>query len=110
MWCNYHRCLLSSLYWPGDFPGVLAVAVNDAGELTRPGDVVDVNNFIERVLRVDNGHDSVGDHQFTFTPSPTRPGTVGLEWRGSIALSYAGDDEFRYEFHTKLPELSCRDP
>lgn len=121
-WCNYSRCLLSSLYWRSEFPGVLAVPLDAAGSLVRRGEVLDVNHFAERVLRVDTGHDraltfepafgiyltghdSVGDHLLTFSPSTTDAGAVDLDWRGRVALSYAGDDEFRYEFHGQLPGL-----
>jgi hypothetical protein len=43
------------------------------------------------------GHDDVADHRIRFSPRPG--GEMTLDWRGRIALTYAGEDEYKHEFH-----------
>lgn len=47
------------------------------------------------------GHDSVADHRIRF-PVRRGPSRFDVEWTGRVALTYVGDDEFRYEFRAQV--------
>lgn len=47
------------------------------------------------------GHDSVADHRIRF-PVRHGPSRFDVEWTGRVALTYVGDDEFRYEFRAQV--------
>ena len=49
------------------------------------------------------GHDSVADHEIHFRE--LAPDDYSLTWRGRVALSYAGDDEFRHQFEAHLESI-----
>ena len=51
------------------------------------------------------GHDSCADHEITFVKKHSID-TFDLEWKGKIALTYAGDDEFKYEFSAFIEKVT----
>jgi hypothetical protein len=110
-WNNYHACKLSSTRWE-DATGLLAATPGQAFRLADPGphrltadplpieDVDDDPAFHIYLL----GHDSVAAHEVFFTRQAT--GRYRIEWTGRIALTYTGDDEFRYRFRAVLDDVT----
>ena len=49
------------------------------------------------------GHDTLAGHELTFTPAA---GGHELVWTGAVALTYAGDREFRHGFRVELTGLA----
>jgi len=111
VWSNYHSCILSSTYW--GHRGFLA-ATKD-----RP---LDFSSLGERSFKLDPlpppdevfdrafgiyllGHDGAADHHIRFTPQGSTSNYL-LDWRGKIALEYAGSDVFEYAFHATYDHLA----
>lgn len=106
VWTNYHRCTLSSTNWgAGDGLAVCAtadysLALLDGLEIEvddpPPADIED--NFFHIYLL---GHDAAAAHRIRFDRIP---GTdrFNITWTGKIALAYAGDNEYKYEFAAHL--------
>ncbi len=106
VWTNYHRCTLSSTNWgAGDGLAVCATADYSLGLLDGleievddppPADIED--NFFHIYLL---GHDAAAAHRIRFDRIP---GTdrFNITWTGKIALAYAGDNEYKYEFAAHL--------
>jgi hypothetical protein len=106
VWQNYHACWLSST--SDDATGLLA------GTPERPFRFADraARPLVADPLPIEDldaepafhiyllGHDSVAEHEVTFTPE--RTGGHRIDWSGRIALTYAGDEEFRYGFRAEL--------
>jgi hypothetical protein len=116
VWTNYHRCTLSSTNWgAGDGLAVCAVADYSLEKLDGLEIVVDdpppediAQDFFHLYLL---GHDAAAAHRIRFDRIP---GTdrFNITWTGKIALAYAGDNEYRYEFAAHLygveaPRLSA---
>lgn len=107
VWNNYHRCTMSSTFWE-DATGLLAATPEhlfplvgpEPRQLTAdplPFEDVDADPAFHVYLL---GHDSVADHAITFTGDSA--GGNHVDWRGRIALTYAGDETFRYEFRAEI--------
>lgn len=108
VWNNYHSCTISSNNWhDGGFPVCSVdeysiekldgfIANVDPLPVTLNGDLDDLA-FHTYLL----GHDSVAGHEIKFV---RREGTelFDIHWDGKIALVYAGDEEYRYEFHAQI--------
>ena len=108
VWGNYHACSLSSTKWgsngwvvgtaevPFAFSS-LADRVLVADALDSPE--LDVTDLDERAFHIYLlGHDDVAEHRIHFQPAGEH---WNVAWKGRIALAYAGDYEFRYEFHAE---------
>lgn len=54
------------------------------------------------------GHDAVADHDIHLH-SRQSDGTYTLDWTGRIALSYVGDNEFKYGFHAHVTGVRFRE-
>jgi hypothetical protein len=54
------------------------------------------------------GHDDVADHDIHLH-SRQPNGTYTLDWTGRIALTYAGDDEFTYQFQAHVTGVRFRE-
>lgn len=103
-WENYHDCTLSSTYWPD--PSGLRIDTKgqkiDFDRLIQKGFIADPLPLKEN-FELDDlsfhiyllGHDSCADHKIKI--SGNQP-SFDIEWTGKIALSYAGDYEFKYDF------------
>nr|AGC71463.1 hypothetical protein [uncultured bacterium A1Q1_fos_91] len=112
VWSNYHSCSLSSTKWDSNGWGVgtpeapfafssLAGRVLVADTLDSPE--LDVNDVNERAFHIYLlGHDDVVEHRFLFQPVGEH---WNLEWKGWIALAYAGDYAFRYGFRAEATGL-----
>lgn len=107
VWTNYHRCTMSSTFWE-DATGLLAATPErlfrlvdqEPQQLTAdplPIDDVDADPAFHVYLL---GHDSVADHTITFTADGA--GGHHVDWRGRVALTYAGDEAFRHEFRAEI--------
>ncbi|SEJ15659.1 MULTISPECIES: hypothetical protein [unclassified Variovorax] len=106
VWTNYHRCTLSSTHWgAGDGLAVCAAADYSLDMLDGLEIVVDdpppediEQNFFHIYLL---GHDAAAAHRIRFDRIA---GTerFNVTWTGKIALAYAGDNEYKYEFAAHL--------
>lgn len=120
VWYNYHACILSSTYWGYDANGVL-VTDNDMVSLEKlaskefQADPLPIEDWDEmlafNVYLL--GHDTVADHSIRFGKR-TAPFTYSIDWKGKVALTYSGDDEFDYTFellatNAKLSEIAVFD-
>jgi hypothetical protein len=116
VWHNYHSCTVSSTYWGGDgFQVGSKEKPLDFDALTMhefQADPLPVK-FLDRFPWVDEnqtrafniyllGHDMCADHAIRF-PQRLDTDSFAIDWRGRIALTYAGDREFRYSF--RAPEI-----
>jgi hypothetical protein len=111
VWGNYHSCIMSSVEW-GESEGVVV------GTAKKP---IDLEALDGVKLRVDKlplaatptfatyllGHDSVADHTIAWSCSrdDTSDG-YDIAWRGKIALTYAGDTEFRHRFEAAINRVT----
>lgn len=112
VWGNYHSCTLSStahgntgirVAAPGekfDFGGweTLQLAA-DTFPLPDDWEYDDLNFSIYLL-----GHDSVADHHIRIERQTGN--TFHLHWTGKIALTYGGDDEFKYSFEARLGNIT----
>jgi hypothetical protein len=108
VWGNYHRCILAS----GGIP-VCSVAEFSTNLLDGYEAVVDplpeaagmaFNELAFQIYLL--GHDSVADHRIRFV---RRGGSdrFDIEWTGRIALTYAGDYEFRHDFKARIIDVQA---
>lgn len=102
VWGNYHSCWLSSTL-SGSASGVRAATPGRRFHLARTERLTadlgsspapDASYAFDIYLL---GHDSTTAHEIEFTPEE---GTGGhrIEWTGRIALTYAGESEYRHGF------------
>ena len=61
----------------------------------------DMNAFTCYIL----GHDSVANHELSFTNTHENPNHFDIDWSGSVALSYLGDNDFSHRFRAKLTQV-----
>jgi len=119
VWGNYHRCIMSNTYW-GDTPFDFC-AVDSFSADALDGFTCEVNPNLKRVQDVDDlafgiyllGHDACANHKMTFRRIGQTQ-TFDIDWSGKIALAYAGDYDFKYDFRAKicgvpLPKLATSD-
>ena len=111
VWANFNSCILSSTFW-NDNAGILI------GTKRRK---LDFQNLVSEVIEADKlprpksfdinedppfhiyllGHDDCAEHKIQFTNSQ-KTGFFDIKWNGKIALAYAGDYEFKYDFDAKI--------
>ncbi|MBU2666203.1 hypothetical protein KOI35_22130 [Actinoplanes bogorensis] len=107
VWNNYHRCRISSTFW-GEATGVLAATPGRPFRIADPQpqrlaadplpiEDLDADPAFHVYLL---GHDSVAEHTITFTADAD--GSHRIDWTGRVALTYAGDETFRYEFRAEI--------
>ncbi|MGE3809257.1 MAG: hypothetical protein AB7K24_31725 [Gemmataceae bacterium] len=111
VWSNYHECTLSSSCW--GHAGFLVATRSKQLDFSKLG---------TRAFRVDRlpapepedrafgiyllGHDGVADHRLQFSPRRGKSkNDFDLDWKGKIALEYAGNDEFEFKFHAHLRHI-----
>lgn len=116
VWGNYHSCTISSTDWhDGGFPvcplseySIESLdgyeAIVDPLPINPDGDWDDLA-FHTYLL----GHDSVAGHKIRFS---RRIGTneFDIHWEGKIALVYAGDYEYRYDFKALIYGVEAPNP
>lgn len=112
-WNNFHACTISSTEWhDGGFP---VCALGDYSVESLDGYVarVDALPLGEDWDRDDLafhtyllGHDAVAGHVIRFV---RREGgdRFDIEWEGKIALTYSGEDEFRYRFEARIHDVAA---
>ena len=116
VWRNYHNCILSSTYWQDggilmgtadkklDFNALDGLAiVGDPLPRDENGDPDEYPPFGIYLL----GHDDAADHRISFKKNDL--GSFDLLWTGKIALTYAGDFQFKYEFRTEIKQVELQD-
>lgn len=109
VWNNYHQCTISSTFWE-NATGLLAATPGRPFLLAGPkptrltADPLPIEDLdAEPAFHVYLlGHDSVAGHTITFTADGT--GGHSIDWIGRIALTYAGDETFSYEFRAEIQE------
>lgn len=52
------------------------------------------------------GHDSAANHRIAFRRNHST-GLFDIDWRGEIALTYAGNDTLEHRFHAELSGVPC---
>jgi hypothetical protein len=106
-WMNYSSASIDAMQGfvagtpdePLDF-GRLAEREFHVDPLDQVADYEDDDEYAFHVYLL--GHDSVADHRIRF-PVRHAPSRFDVEWTGRVALTYIGDDEFRYEFRAQVP-------
>ncbi len=112
VWGNYHNCILSSTYWPE----TRGIHIADSSQK------LDFDLFIQEELLIDPlplqkdfdyedfalhiyllGHDSCADHRIKIAPHNQK---FEITWSGKIALTYAGEDEFKYDFRALIQNVT----
>lgn len=101
VWGNYHRCRMSGGFPIAPLSEPFHQSSFKARVDTEPEALIDDDDFAFETYLL--GHDSVGDHSLHLTPN--RDGTHRLIWSGKIALTYRGDDNFRYRFWLEEPRV-----
>ena len=118
VWGNYHSCTISSTNWHrGGFRVCPIdefsldfldgyVATIDSLPIDTSGDW-DWEDLAFHTYLL--GHDSVAGHKIRFE---RRTGTnkFDIYWEGKIALVYAGDNEYRYNFKAQIFNVSSPTP
>jgi hypothetical protein len=108
VWGNYHRCTISSEYWHDG--GFVACALTEFNLDHVDGLRVQVDRLPldlrahdeERAFHIYLlGHDAVADHHISFSRVPGSD-LFDIEWRGKIALTYAGDYTPNHSFRAEL--------
>lgn len=112
VWSNYHACILSSTYWGHDAKGVL---ISEKDMISLEG--LEGKEFSADPLPLEDwdeerafnvyllGHDTVADHSIRFAKR-TAPFTYSIDWKGKVALSYSGNDEFDYSFELNATKVT----
>jgi hypothetical protein len=108
VWGNYHRCTLSSTEWHEGSFDVCALENYTADKLdgskvlvdTVRGDVdEDRDDYAFHIYLL--GHDAVANHQIKFS-RVAGGDKFDIDWRGNIALAYAGRFTPGYSFRAQL--------
>lgn len=110
VWNNYHRCVLSSIYW-SDEQGFLV------GNTSNPFDFSSLNGktfHIDAEPSLEDeecafsiylaGHDACANHTISF--SQQTDGQFHILWQGDIALFYSGFTEFIHQFKANLTDVT----
>lgn len=109
VWENYGQCTMSSTHWDGHgiLVGTKVAPFNFHQILDRPI-VVDLlpeaKNYPLRALGINLyllGHDDCANHIIEFVQQYDRS-TFDIKWNGNIALTYAGENEFKHEFEANI--------
>ncbi|MFI6166545.1 hypothetical protein ACIBCN_07140 [Nocardia sp. NPDC051052] len=111
VWQNYRSCTLSSTYWgEDDGTGLLAATPGNPFQLKEltpqrltadPLPLIELDQLEYLAFNIYLlGHDSVADQEVVFTRRAD--GTHAIDWRGRIALTYVGDNDFRHEFEARI--------
>ncbi len=112
VWGNYHSCTISSTEWKEEGTTGLAAGSPEAplvwgaiSETELVADEAEQGAMFEfdppAFWTYLTGHDAVADHHVRFLKSSQ--GAFDLEWRGRIALAYAGDNELKHTFRAVVP-------
>lgn len=111
VWNNYHRCTLSSTNW-GSGGGFAVCALSDFSLARIDGLEASVDEPLPEDME-DNvfhiyllGHDAAAHHRIRFDRIA---GTdrFNIAWTGKIALAYAGDHEYKYDFAAHLYDVEA---
>ena len=112
-WGNYHRCTLSSTFWPDlNTEGIWVADDNDPLDFGR---LADWKFEVDGSTRVEDddehsfhiyllGHDTALRHTIHFDHRRGR--TFSLRWTAKIALSYAGQTELAHALVVESPSLT----
>jgi hypothetical protein len=111
VWGNYHSCTISSTKW--HLGGIKIQTLNGK---------FDFNNLQQKELTADTlpleadfdfdnlafhiyllGHDSCANHRIKFSKNAN--GNFDIDWSGKIALTYAGEDEFKHDFTALIQDV-----
>ncbi|MTG98432.1 MULTISPECIES: hypothetical protein [Myroides] len=113
VWDNYHQCILSSTYW-SDEQGILLsdgskkVDLFDKDEFGFQLDVLPLaEDFYESEPSFSIyllGHDQCANHNITFSKQHDKKYTI--HWKGQIALTYGGFEEFDHAFSIVAESIS----
>ena len=112
VWSNYHSCSISSTKW--DMGGIL---VGTAEKKFNFGEMDDLFFHADKLPRPEDwdyevdlafgiyllGHDDCADHQISIKKN--EEGKFDIEWKGKIALTYSGDNEFKHEFYASIENV-----
>lgn len=109
VWGNYHKCTMSSTYWSGN--GIVVGSKERKIDFSKLLGKTLVADPLPQANDTDNedlafsiyllGHDDCANHKITFCKQYDKS-TFDINWNGNIALSYAGDYEFKYTFEATI--------
>ena len=112
VWDNYHQCALSSTYW-SDEGGILLCK---EGEKFSFSTLLDKEFVLNPLPLADDtliedlafgiyllGHDLAANHRIRFTQTASQVYTIN--WKGTVALAYAGFNDFIHEFDANITEV-----
>jgi hypothetical protein len=114
VWCNYQKCTMSSTYWGDDgllidsakpklnftnWPNTRLTADTLPPDLIMPADL-EWDDLALHIYLL--GHDACANHQMDITQNGA---TFNIAWTGKIALAYAGENEFRYDFSAHIADV-----
>jgi hypothetical protein len=112
VWENYHNCTISSTKWESrgieidttkgkfDFN-----SLQQSELIVDPLPIKDDLDFDELSFQIYLlGHDSCADHRIKFSKKGNNK--FDIEWRGKIALTYSGEDEFGHEFIALINDVT----
>ena len=112
VWGNYHNCTMSSTYWSGN--GIIVgtkenkLYFNKLIGKTLTADPLPQANETDNEDLAFNiyllGHDDCANHKITFYKKFDKS-TFAIDWSGNIALSYAGDYEYKYFFKATIEKV-----
>jgi GNAT superfamily N-acetyltransferase len=113
VWSNYHACTMSSTNWgaSGILVGTKEQKFDFAQILSQPlvANTLPMRELWEDEELVFNlyllGHDSCAGHKITFLKQYNSH-TFDIVWMGKIALTYAGDYEFKYDFKANIKQIT----
>ena len=114
VWGNYHACTMSSTFWGSNgilidtskaklnfvnWPNTRLTADTLPPDLIMPAnkewDDMALNIYLL-------GHDACANHQIDIAQNGA---LFDIAWTGKIALAYAGEDEFKYDFSANINDV-----
>lgn len=111
VWGNYHSCTISSNEWHSG--GIKIQSSNEKFDFnTLPQKELTADTFpLETDFDFNDlafhiyllGHDSCANHQIKFYKKGND--SFDIEWRGKIALTYGGEDEFKHDFTALVQDV-----
>ncbi len=110
LWINYDHCIISSTYWQNKgikIENIHQLDFNDLNTKTYEIDALPVDlekpeNLAFGISML--GNDTVAQHEITFLDTEDF-GVFDIKWKGKIANTYLGENEFDYDFYVYMKNI-----